>query len=77
MPFYALLTLAKHPKHLKHAVNIRWPTAVLLDNSSSAVLGNGSGDVLVHGSGLGNGSADGSAVTNGRLPTGVDDVEKL
>ena len=26
--FYALLILVKHPKHLKHAVNIRQPTAV-------------------------------------------------
>ena len=48
--FYALLILAKHPKPLKHAVNIRRPTAVLSDNSSSAVSGNGSGDVSVHGS---------------------------
>ena len=43
--FYALLTLAKHPKHLRHAVNIRRPTAVLSDNSSSAIS--------VHSSGLG------------------------
>ena len=42
--FYALLILVKHPKHLKHAVNIRQPTAVLSDNSSSAVSGNGSGE---------------------------------
>lgn len=36
VPFYALLTLTKHPKHLKHVVNIRQPTAVLSDNSSGA-----------------------------------------